>query len=158
MTHFERNVSCLLGCIPLCQPVGFLPLSSVTITHTNGWSSLTVVGMAGWQHCPIAVRKSGGWMGKCTVQNLPGSLVSTCAPCSAAGWVPSLLWASASSSWTGENSACLWGLWGSRGPVHEKLLSMVPPTDALKAASPHPGALWECSWFCGFTQVDLNLQ
>ena len=42
------------------------------VTHMNECLSFT---MACWQKCPITILKSGGQMGKCTVQNPPELLI-----------------------------------------------------------------------------------
>lgn len=73
-------------------------------------------------------------------------------------WVPSLLWASVSSSWKRENCAYLWDLWGSRVTIHEELL-IVSHTDVFREVpSSHPGTLWGGSVVCGFAQLDSNQQ
>ena len=136
---------------------GLPPLSFVMSTHTNGCSAFTIICTACWKKCPIAALKSGGWMGRRTVQNPPDHASPPASPHSAARWVPSLLWASASSRWRGEDSAQLWGLGGSSVPAQEDWLIIGLRTDAFRAVSPHPGTPWECSWVCGVTQVDFNL-
>lgn len=156
MTCFERNTSCFLGSIPLGR------LSPVFCRdHSHKWvlklyhclhsllTEMTDSGFEIWRvdgqvHCPKSARAAG--LHLYLHGELPGESLHFLGL--------QLHHHEREKTWR----ICPWGLWGSSMPVYEESLIIVLHTDAFKAIPPHPGTLWECSWFCGFTQVDFNLQ